>query len=129
MAQLAAQDYFSRLQASGLTQLPFSHDLSGAFPQSFVNSGSQSTSRNGDNKNSKNSKKEKRGNNSSMGSGGGGGGGSGGNSGNSGGGGNSGSGSSGGKGSNGGGNNTDYKVKFCPKSFYIYSQFFSSINK
>lgn len=32
MAQLAAQDYFARLQASGMSQLPFSHDLAGAFP-------------------------------------------------------------------------------------------------
>ncbi|XP_058453009.1 uncharacterized protein LOC131431358 isoform X3 [Malaya genurostris] len=34
MAQLAAQDYFARLQASGMSQLQFPHgaDLSGAFP-------------------------------------------------------------------------------------------------
>ncbi|XP_061518779.1 uncharacterized protein LOC1277930 isoform X8 [Anopheles gambiae] len=32
MAQLAAQDYFARLQATGMSQLPFSHDLAGAFP-------------------------------------------------------------------------------------------------
>lgn len=104
MAQLAAQDYFSRLQASGLSQLPFSHELAGMFPQSFVNSGQQgslssSSTRGSESKSgNKNSKKEKRG----AGSGGGGGGNSGmsgNNSGNS-------SGNNSGKGSN----NSDYKV-------------------
>lgn len=39
MAQLAAQDYFSRLQASGLSQLPFSHsDLAAAAAAGFPSS-------------------------------------------------------------------------------------------
>lgn len=97
MAQLAAQDYFSRLQASGLSQLPFSHELAGMFPQSFVNSGAQgsmSASRGSNDSKSgnKTSKKDKRGSGSGNISG------------------NSSTNNSSGSNSTKGANNSDYKV-------------------
>lgn len=76
MAQLAAQDYFARLQASGLS--PFQHpELAAAFPGmgmggnvggSSSNTGRQGT---GDGKSNTKSRKEKKSNNSSNSMGGG----------------------------------------------------------
>lgn len=76
MAQLAAQDYFARLQASGLS--PFQHpELAAAFPGmgmgGNVGSSSSATGRQGtgDGKNNSKSRKEKKSNssNNSMGGG------------------------------------------------------------
>lgn len=66
MAQLAAQDYFSRLQASGMNQ--FSHpDLAVAFPSGLAGLGNLGAVTGGNNSNSncsksnsKSSRKEKR---------------------------------------------------------------------
>lgn len=66
MAQLAAQDYFSRLQASGMGQ--FAHpDLAAAFPGGLAGLGnlnagasSNNSSNNSSKSNSKSSRKEKR---------------------------------------------------------------------
>lgn len=76
MAQLAAQDYFARLQASGLS--PFQHpELAAAFPSGMgmggsvggTSSGGRQSS--GDSKNTAKSRKEKKSNNSSNAMGGG----------------------------------------------------------
>lgn len=76
MAQLAAQDYFARLQASGLS--PFQHpELAAAFPGmgmgGNVGGTSSGTGRQGtgDGKNTTKSRKEKKSNNSSNSMGGG----------------------------------------------------------
>ncbi|XP_037903201.1 bromodomain adjacent to zinc finger domain protein 2B isoform X3 [Hermetia illucens] len=67
MAQLAAQDYFSRLQASGLS--PFPHpDLAAAFPQA-LGMGGASGSTGGGNSGSNNSRSNNSSNHSSNGSG------------------------------------------------------------
>lgn len=66
MAQLAAQDYFSRLQASGMNQ--FAHpDLAAAFPSGLAGLGNLGAVTGGNNSNSncsksnpKSSRKEKR---------------------------------------------------------------------
>lgn len=82
MAQLAAQDYFTRLQATGLS--PFAHpELAAAFPSGLGMGGVSvptSTSGNsrqsgGDNKNSNKGRKEKKSNSGNNNSGGGSGGG------------------------------------------------------
>lgn len=75
MAQLAAQDYFTRLQASGLSAFPHPADLAAAFPGGLAgmtaaanNTGSTSSSssrqNNGDSK-GKGRKEKKSSNNSS----------------------------------------------------------------
>uniref|UniRef100_W4VRC8 Putative toutatis n=1 Tax=Corethrella appendiculata TaxID=1370023 RepID=W4VRC8_9DIPT len=74
MAQLAAQDYFARLQASGMSQLPFPHpDLAGAFQglpglgalgAQATGSGGSSSSSNSKNNLSNKSKKRERSSNS-----------------------------------------------------------------
>lgn len=77
MAQLAAQDYFSRLQASGLSAFPHPADLAAAFPGGLAgmtaaaanNAGSSSSSssrqNNGDSKGK--GRKEKKSSNSGSG--------------------------------------------------------------
>lgn len=65
MAQLAAQDYFARLQASGLS--PFQHpELAAAFPGMGMGGSSSAAGRQGagDGKNNAKSRKEKKSNNS-----------------------------------------------------------------
>lgn len=85
MAQLAAQDYFSRLQASGLSAFPHPADLAAAFPGGLAgmtaaaaaaaNSGTGSSSSSSSRQNNGDSKgkgrKEKKSSNSGSGGGGG----------------------------------------------------------